>query len=109
MKGLFMKATLFSILGILWVVITSSSLAGAQKQITFWTTEVEKDRLEIQRDIAQGFTRKTGIGVRVIPVQENLLAERVTLYRKIYWRRGLPLLMRQDRFRMCSFTPSISP
>jgi len=87
MKGLFMKATLFFILSILWVVITSPSLAGAQKQITFWTTEVEKDRLEIQRDIAQGFTRKTGIGVRVIPVQENLLAERVTA---AYAARSLP-------------------
>ncbi|MBW2566456.1 MAG: extracellular solute-binding protein [Deltaproteobacteria bacterium] len=82
-----MKATLFFILSILWVVITSPSLAGAQKQITFWTTEVEKDRLEIQRDIAQGFTRKTGIGVRVIPVQENLLAERVTA---AYAARSLP-------------------
>lgn len=87
MKGLFMKATLFSILSILWVVITSPSLAGAQKQITFWTTEVEQDRLEIQRDIAQGFTNKTGIGVRVIPVQENLLAERVTA---AYAARSLP-------------------
>jgi len=87
MKGLFMKATLFSILSILWVVITSPSLAGAQKQITFWTTEVEKDRLEIQRDIAQGFTRKTGIGVRVVPVQENLLAARVTA---AYAARSLP-------------------
>ena len=87
MKGLFMKATLFSILSILWVVITSPSLAGAQKQITFWTTEVEQDRLEIQRDIAQGFTHKTGIGVRVIPVQENLLAERVTA---AYAARSLP-------------------
>jgi multiple sugar transport system substrate-binding protein len=62
-------------------------LAGAQKQITFWTTEVEQDRLEIQRDIAQGFTHKTGIGVRVIPVQENLLAERVTA---AYAARSLP-------------------
>jgi multiple sugar transport system substrate-binding protein len=87
MKGLFMKATLFSILSILWVVITSPSLAGAQKQITFWTTEVEQDRLEIQRDIAQGFTHKTGIGVRVIPVQENLLAARVTA---AYAARSLP-------------------
>jgi multiple sugar transport system substrate-binding protein len=39
---------------------------------------VEKDRLEIQRGIARTFTQKSGINVRVIPVQENLLAERVT-------------------------------
>jgi multiple sugar transport system substrate-binding protein len=66
------------ILTILWLATMSLPVAGAQDQITFWTTEVEKDRLEIQRDIAHAFTLKTGIVVRVIPVQENLLAERVT-------------------------------
>ena len=50
---------------------------NAQNKITFWTTEVEKDRLEIQKKIAQSFTSKTRISVRVVPVQENLLAARV--------------------------------
>ena len=54
------------------------STAGAQKEITFWTTEDERDRLEVQSSIAADFTRKSGIRVRVIPVQENLLAERIT-------------------------------
>jgi multiple sugar transport system substrate-binding protein len=66
------------LLTILFVAVVSLPQAGAQDQITFWTTEVEKDRLEIQQDIAHAFTLKTGIGVRVIPVQENFLAERVT-------------------------------
>jgi multiple sugar transport system substrate-binding protein len=48
---------------------------------------VEKDRLEIQRGIAREFTRKTGIGVRVVPVQENLLTARVTA---AYASRSLP-------------------
>jgi multiple sugar transport system substrate-binding protein len=52
--------------------------AEAQKEILFWTTEIEKDRLNVQNQIARDFTAKTGIGVRVIPVEENLLAERVT-------------------------------
>jgi len=52
--------------------------AGAQNQITFWTIEMEKERLEIQREIAHAFTKKTGIDVRVVPVRENLLAESVT-------------------------------
>ena len=38
---------------------------------------MEQDRLEIQKKIAHAFTKKTGIYVRVVPVQENLLAERV--------------------------------
>ncbi len=50
----------------------------AQKDIVFWTTEVEKDRLSVQNQIGRDFTAKTGIGLRVIPVEENLLAERVT-------------------------------
>ena len=66
------------LLAILWLAIVSLPVAGAQNRITFWTTEVEKDRLEIQRDIARTFVRKTGTVVRVIPVQENLLTQRVT-------------------------------
>ncbi len=50
----------------------------AQKEILFWTTEIEKDRLNVQNQIARDFAAKTGIRVRVIPVEENLLAERVT-------------------------------
>jgi multiple sugar transport system substrate-binding protein len=83
----YMRATVLSLLSILCVGIMSLPVAGAQKQITFWTTEVEKDRLEIQREIAHAFTRKTGIGVLVVPVQENLLSERVTA---AYAARSLP-------------------
>jgi multiple sugar transport system substrate-binding protein len=59
----------------------------AQKEILFWTTEIEKDRLNIQNQIGQDFTAKTGIVVRVIPVEENLMAERVTA---AYAARSLP-------------------
>jgi len=50
----------------------------AQKEILFWTTEIERDRLNVQNEIARDFAAKTGIGVRVIPVEENLLTERAT-------------------------------
>ncbi len=65
-------------LAIVWVVIIGFSTAGAQNKITFWTTEVEKDRLETQKEIARAFTKKTGIDLRVVPVQENLLTQRIT-------------------------------
>ena len=52
--------------------------AAAVDEITFWTTEVEKDRLDTQRGIAASFTQTTGIRVLVVPVEENLLAARVT-------------------------------
>jgi multiple sugar transport system substrate-binding protein len=82
-----MKGILLYLLATLWLAAMSLPVAGAQKQITFWTTEVEKDRLETQGDIARMFTRKTGIVVRVIPVQENLLTQRVTA---AYAARSLP-------------------
>ena len=72
-----MRSVLLYFLLILWVVMVSLPATGAQNQITFWTMEMEQDRLEIQRNIAHAFTKKTGIYVRVVPVQENLLAERV--------------------------------
>ena len=76
-----------SILAVFWVILICTTMAGAQVRITFWTTEVEKDRLKIQREIARIFTRKTGIDIRVVPVQENLLTERVTA---AYAARSLP-------------------
>ena len=82
-----MRTTILCLLTTLWVAIVSLPAAGAQNQITFWTTEVEKERLEIQRGIARAFTGKTGIDVRVVPVQENLLTQRVTA---AYAARSLP-------------------
>jgi multiple sugar transport system substrate-binding protein len=73
-----MRVAFFHMLTVLLVTIFGLSTAGAQNQITFWTTEVEKDRLEVQRGIARDFTQNSQINVRVVPVQENLLAERVT-------------------------------
>lgn len=72
-----MRSMILGLLIILWVVIVRLPTIGAQNQITFWTIEMEQDRLEIQKKIAHAFTKKTGIYVRVIPVQENLLADRV--------------------------------
>ncbi|MCU0560879.1 MAG: extracellular solute-binding protein [Desulfobacterales bacterium] len=60
---------------------------AAAAAVTFWTTEVERDRQQTQQQIALEFTRKTGIGVRVVPVEENLLAERVTA---AYAAKSLP-------------------
>jgi len=86
-KRLSMRKAILTLLSILLIIITGLSTAGAQNQITFWTTEVEKDRLDIQRGVARTFTHKSGISVRVVPVQENLLAERVTA---AYAARSLP-------------------
>ncbi|MBN2126093.1 MAG: extracellular solute-binding protein, partial [Deltaproteobacteria bacterium] len=60
---------------------------AAPPRITFWTTEVEKDRLDIQQDLARLLAARHGIEVKVVPVEENLLQERVTA---AYAARSLP-------------------
>ena len=45
-----MRAKISFFLAIIGVVIIGFSTAGAQNQITFWTTEDEKDRLETQKE-----------------------------------------------------------
>jgi len=45
--------------------------------ITLWTTEEQPERLEVQEGIAEQFKRLTGITVKVVPVTQNLLGERV--------------------------------
>jgi multiple sugar transport system substrate-binding protein len=82
-----MKKGLLSLLAVLFMFVSEFSALGGEKEITFWTTEVEKDRVGIQKEIAAEFTQQTGINVRVIPVEENLLVERVTA---AYAARSLP-------------------
>lgn len=82
-----MRTMLLFILFLISTFLSPSPMIGAETKITFWTTEIEKDRMEIQREIANAFTQKTGIRVQVIPVEENLLAERVTA---AYAARSLP-------------------
>ena len=82
-----MKKTILALLAVSLTIAAGLPSVGAQKEISFWTFEVEKDRLEIQKEIAGAFTQKTGIAVRVIPVEENLLAERVTA---AYAAKSLP-------------------
>ncbi len=52
----------------------NSSYAG----ITFWTTEVQPERMEKQKIMAKAFEAKTGISVEVIPVEEKDLGTRAT-------------------------------
>lgn len=73
-----MKTMVSTFLAVSMLSLLVVSPAVARKEITFWTTEGEKDRLEIQNSLAAEFTQKSGIPVRVIPVEENLLPERIT-------------------------------
>jgi multiple sugar transport system substrate-binding protein len=73
-----MKKTFLFVFAFFLSVAPRPCPGEAQKEILFWTTEIEKDRLNVQNQIGRDFTVKTGIGVRVIPVEENLLSERVT-------------------------------
>jgi multiple sugar transport system substrate-binding protein len=82
-----MKSLLLFLFVILCISVINTPTANAQNRLTFWTTEVERDRIEIQREIALAFASKIGILVQVVPVGENHLAERVTA---AYAARSLP-------------------
>jgi multiple sugar transport system substrate-binding protein len=70
---------IFILLSCLTLLVTLNfHPALAKEQITFWTTEDEKDRVDIQKALAKTFEQKTGIQVQVIPVKENLLTQRIT-------------------------------
>ena len=45
------------------------------QNITFWSTETQPARLEITKGIIERFTEKTGIGVTLVPVDEDGLPE----------------------------------
>jgi multiple sugar transport system substrate-binding protein len=74
-------------MAVIWLFSMSVAVGQPRKVLTFWTTEAEKERLKVQEEIARTFAQKTGITVKVVPVQENLLAERVTA---AYAARSLP-------------------
>jgi multiple sugar transport system substrate-binding protein len=46
--------------------------------ITVWTLDTEPDRVAATRDIVAGFTGKTGIEAKLVPVEEDRLPTRVT-------------------------------
>jgi multiple sugar transport system substrate-binding protein len=64
------------IVTLLTLCILSTPLMA--REITFWTTEVEADRLKVQKEIAFEFSKAKGLEVRIVPVEENLLIEKVT-------------------------------
>ena len=78
-SGFSMRPSTAFLATLFFLAIHGLSSVNAQDRISFWTTEVEKDRLEVQRGIARAFTEKSRIEVHVVPVQENLLAERVPM------------------------------
>lgn len=67
------KALILSLIGLL-AFTTGASAA----QLTFWTTEEQPARIEVQERIAAEFEAATGIAVEVVPVTESRLNERVT-------------------------------
>ncbi|MEE8397759.1 MAG: extracellular solute-binding protein [Desulfobacterales bacterium] len=81
--GRYIIAVLFGFI----LLLAPLSAAASRNRITFWTTEAEQDRLTVQKDIARAFTAKTGIAVQIIPVQENLLRQKITA---AYAARSLP-------------------
>ncbi len=50
---------------------------AAKETLSFWTTEIEPKRMEIQQDLAKRFEQASGVSVEVVPVKESELATRI--------------------------------
>ncbi len=58
--------------------IVTETVEVPGENITFWSTETQPERLTITQGIIQRFTDETGIGVTLVPVDENNLTEIMT-------------------------------
>ncbi|MEO1400931.1 MAG: extracellular solute-binding protein [Cyanobacteria bacterium J06635_1] len=47
------------------------------KQLTFWTFEVEPERLAVQQQLAEQFDQQTGIQIKIVPIAEDELTQQV--------------------------------
>ena len=56
---------------------TSSSTSDKGKTITVWSEENQPDRVNTTKKIIEGFTKKTGIQVKLVPVDENQVPQLV--------------------------------
>jgi multiple sugar transport system substrate-binding protein len=45
--------------------------------VEFWTQETEPERMEIQKQLAEMFSESYNVKVKIVPVDENVLAERI--------------------------------
>lgn len=74
-----MKRCRIFLVGVISIVFLTgvSGVMAQQAGLSFWTTEIEPKRMAIQKDLAQRFTRDTGIGIEIVPVEESKLPTRV--------------------------------
>ena len=58
--------------------LTGCQKAEKPQEIIFWTSEVEQDRMEVQNRLAERFaSTNPGLTVKVVPVDENVLPEKL--------------------------------
>jgi multiple sugar transport system substrate-binding protein len=66
----------FLFVGVLFFAVPGVS--GTEKAtLTFWTTEIEPERMAIQRDLGNRFEQARGVGIEIVPVEESELPTRV--------------------------------
>lgn len=54
---------------------SSTDTSSSAKSITVWSLENQPDRVASTKKIAAGFTKETGIQVKLVPVDENQIAQ----------------------------------
>jgi multiple sugar transport system substrate-binding protein len=69
--------TVISVVSIILILITGGHAVAEKGGISFWTTEIEPKRMEIQESLSKRFEQATGVSVEVVPVKESELATRI--------------------------------
>jgi len=68
-----MKTTTSSLIGLMMTTVLASA-----DGISFWTMEIQPERMAVQEEMAAAFKAKTGHDVKVIAVQESDITTRAT-------------------------------
>jgi multiple sugar transport system substrate-binding protein len=72
-----MKRIYFLTAALTAAVLLPAFPAWAAEEITFWTIEIEPERMSVQKRLTTRFTEATGVAVEIVPVEESQLPTRV--------------------------------
>jgi len=75
--GRYTRGTGICLCGMLLLFLSSVAIAAPKERITFWTTEIQPKRMEIQQALAERFAEAAGISVEIVPIEASALPLRM--------------------------------
>ncbi len=75
--GRYIRRAFISVFGMCFLAGIAGVDHASSAELSFWTTEIEPQRMAIQQKLADQFSAATGIEVEIVPVDESELPTRV--------------------------------